>query len=144
MDSDLKDIPAAPSGDWRRNAARLVRRFAVLVREVDILDELGVAGHDTSAERAETIDISCDGVRLTCFREYLPESLLKLELRIPDWERYDSARVGGTLTYPSLPFSVLATPAWSRRTGDGTEMGLRFINIHDRHRRALKRLVDGE
>ena len=136
--------PGAGSGEWRRKAARLAKRYAVLIKEVDVLDELGAPGRDTPSERAETVDISPDGVRLVCRRSYPERSLLKLELRIPDWERYDDVRVGGTLTYPSPPFSVLATPVWSKPAEGGAEVGLRFVNIHDRHRRALKRLVNGE
>ncbi len=128
----------------QRKVDRLARRYAVLIKEVDIFEEFGLPGHQNAPEETETIDISPDGARLRCKKTFPQDALLKLELDIPDWERYDRSRVGGMLTYPSQPFSVLAKPVWSKDRGPDKEIGLRFVNIHDRHRRALKRLIENE
>jgi hypothetical protein len=117
-------------------------RYAVLIKEVHILDELEAGAHGGETERSETVDISSNGARLRCGKSYPPEALLELEFDIPDWHKYSRTCPRCPVEGPAGPLSVLAKPVWSRDAGGATEMGLRFVRILGRHRQALKRLVD--
>jgi hypothetical protein len=128
--------------ELRRKADRLAMRYAVSIKEVDILDEIGAHAKRDEVERSETVDISSDGARLKCAKAYPPEALVELEFDIPDWGKYNRIPSRDPAEPPSGPLSVLARPVWSRDAGGAREMGLRFVRILDRHRRALKRLVD--
>jgi hypothetical protein len=128
--------------ELRRKADRLAMRYAVLIKEVHILDEIGTQAERTDIERSETVDISSDGARVKCARTYPPEALVELEFDIPDWHKYNRIPSRDQAEPPSGPLSVLARPVWSRDAAAAREMGLRFVRILDRHRRALKRLID--
>jgi len=138
----MTDQQHKEQSELRRKADRLAMRYAVLIKEAHILDELHAQAEREEVERSETVDISSSGVRLTCDKTYPPEALVELEFDIPDWDKYNRPRFGDAAGHPSGPLSVLAKPVWSRDAGGAKEMGLRFVRILGRHRRALKRLVD--
>lgn len=128
------------------NAGSERRKFVRLSREYVLqYEEFRFSTQKISNYEGTTENISAGGVLIETEEEYSTGTLLKLKIRVPDWEKCKSEFLKIDQTSLSEPFVVLGKVVRVKKIlPQGYEIGLHFVSIDEDHRQALRRYLEGE
>lgn len=128
------------------NAGPEKRKFVRLCREYVVqYGEFRFSTQKISHYKGMTENISAGGVLIETEEEYSAGTLLKLKIRVPNWEEYKSEFLKFNQTSLSEPFVVLGKVVRVKKIlPQGYEIGLHFVSIDEDHRQALERYLEEE
>lgn len=130
----------------RSKERRKYRRFnyssPVRFCEMNLYHELGLPCGQITSAFGRLRNISATGLLIEADASFPPESLLKLEIFIPNWMEYEHTNLNHDHSYPCKPL-VAVGKVLRRKNTDGPkwEMGIDFIAIDEKHKKAINRFV---
>lgn len=127
------------AGPERRKFVRLSREYVIQYGEFRFSTE------KISNYQGTTENISAGGVLIETEEEYSAGTLLKLKIRVPDWEKCKSEFLKLNQTSLSEPFVVLGKVVRVKKIlPQGYEIGLHFVSVDADHQDALRRYINGQ
>jgi c-di-GMP-binding flagellar brake protein YcgR len=126
----------------RRKYRRTSRTDVVKISEVNLFDDLDLS--DTHERKADgrLLNISAGGVLLETDQPYDPKCVVKVEVFIPDWVKYDYTRMAPDYRVPCDPLVAVGRVVRKEpSTRSSWRLGVSFVAIDEKHRRAVDRFV---
>lgn len=122
------------------------REFVRLCREYVVqYGEFRFSTQKISNHEGMTGNISAGGVLVEIEEEYSPGTLLKLKIRVPNWEKCKSEFIKFNQTSLSEPFVALGKVVRVKKIlPQRYEIGIHFVSVDADHRDALKRYINGQ
>jgi len=97
---------------------------------------------EAEADSSTYLDVSAGGLLLSASREYPLGTLLKLEIRVPGWGRYQSA-FGTSYELDQRPLVAVGQVVRVEAMDDGMfELGVKFLNVYPDDQAALTRFIE--
>ena len=129
----------------RRSCPRIDRSDPVKFNEVNLFDELDLSEENERPVDGRLLNISAGGVLLESDFPFELECLLKMEMFIPDWVKYDFTRLDPDYRFPCKPLVVVGKVVRKESSEPlKWNLGVSFVAIDEKHRKAVNRLVGAE
>lgn len=97
---------------------------------------------ETEADSSTYLDVSAGGLLVSASREYALGTLLKLEIRVPGWGKFQ-ASFGTSFELDQRPLVAVGQVVRVEAMDDGTfELGVKFLNVYPDDQAALTRFVE--
>lgn len=127
------------AGPEKRKFVRLSRKYVIQY------GEFSFSTQKISRYQGMTENISAGGILIETEEEYSPGTLLKLKIRVPNWEKCKSEFLKFNQTSLSEPFVALGKVVRVKKIlPQGYEIGIYFVSVDADHQDALKRYIDGQ
>lgn len=97
---------------------------------------------DAEPDRSTYKDVSAGGLLLASSREYALGTLLKLELKVPGWGRFQQ-HFGPSHEHDQRPLVAVGQVVRVEAMDDGTfELGIKFLNVYPDDQAALTKFIE--
>ncbi len=121
----------------RRKFVRIPGDHIVFVSECNIMEELNLKEKGERTE-ARTKDISAGGLLFETPRLFPMETVLKVELLLPHWEKYKNSLFQSQFSYPTKPFLVLGKVIRVEVLEENRyDIGISFVGIEETYKELL-------
>ena len=134
------------AGNDRRKHRRIDRHDPVRLSEVNLFDELAMSEINERQVDGRLMNISAGGLQVETDLPFELESLLKIQICIPDWVKYDHTRLDtSTSKYPCEPLVAVGKVIRKELSAKAKwNLGVSFVAIDEKHRKAVSRLVSSK
>ena len=119
------------------------RQFPRLPKEVQVeVSELTYPLPTEPGEVVQSKDISAVGICFISFTLFKPGTILTVNIYLAGWQRHKK-NLSVLLDDAALtrPLSVIAEVVWSKKSGKGNEIGIKFRDITDDDFQAIKKAL---
>lgn len=125
------------TGNERRKYRRIDSGFLVSCEKYTIPRSAGAG-----LSKAKTKNLSGGGILLEVDSEYKVGDLLRMEIAIPDWEKYKAEFYKPGQIASSKPFVVIGTVVYVKALPAGKyDVGVNFSGLDEGHRWALMKFL---
>ncbi|MCK5708109.1 MAG: PilZ domain-containing protein [Candidatus Aureabacteria bacterium] len=121
----------------KRKYIRIPRENVMYVSLCDIHAEMNLKQENTKIE-VRTKDISAGGILFESSKKFDIEDLLKIEIILPNWEKYKKTFFGSDISYPTKPFLILGKVIRIEFLRDNIyDIGINFVGVETSHQELL-------
>ncbi len=125
----------------RRVYARIQQGFTVKLQELDLYQELRLAGRKKETA-AMIVNLSASGALVSTGQFFKEKTILKLEVDMPEWQKHTGSFFRHAVVLPSPPMLLTAEVVRSQRSNGGNHsVAVRFVGVDRMYTRTINNMV---